>query len=171
MSFPLSVRGQLWIGICIATCWYAIAPRIVYCITCHHTGQNHHCIAPLLFDDNPNHICVCVCGSALQAANTSFKSAQGGGSSNPKGGVSAPPGGKSFKRSASKMHHPSGHASQDGGTSVMSKMKRSMTLLAGRPVSEAGMTERSNRVSPLLTPEEVLEDTHIPQEKLVFWTC
>ncbi|KAL3160440.1 hypothetical protein ABBQ32_010760 [Trebouxia sp. C0010 RCD-2024] len=72
---------------------------------------------------------------AAPAANTSFKSAQGGGSSNP----------KSFRRSASKVQHPSGQASQEGGTSVMSKMKRSMTLLAGRPLSETGMTERSNR--------------------------
>lgn len=83
----------------------------------------------------------------LQAANTSFKSAQGGTGANPKG-VPPPPGAKSFKRTASKAPHP-GQASQDGGPSVMSKMKRSMTLLAGRPVSEAGMTERSTRVSPL----------------------
>ena len=84
----------------------------------------------------------------LQAANTSFRSAQGGGQgtgSHPKS--SPPPGAKSFRRTTSKLQTP-GRASQDGSTSVMSKMKRSMTLLAGRPVSEAGMTERSNRVSP-----------------------
>ena len=59
--------------------------------------------------------------------------------------MSPPPGNKSFRRSASKLHS-AAQASQDGGISVMSKMKRSMTLLAGRPVSESGMTERSNRV-------------------------
>ncbi len=42
--------------------------------------------------------------------------------------------------------HTSAQASQEDRTSVMSKMKRSMTILAGRPISESGMTERSNRV-------------------------
>ena len=42
--------------------------------------------------------------------------------------------------------HTSAQASQEDRTSVMFKMKRSMTILAGRPISESGMTERSNRV-------------------------
>lgn len=42
--------------------------------------------------------------------------------------------------------HTSAQASQEDRTSVMSKMKRSMTILAGRPISESGMTERSNKV-------------------------
>jgi len=42
--------------------------------------------------------------------------------------------------------HANAQASQEDRTSVMSKMKRSMTILAGRPISESGMTERSNRV-------------------------
>lgn len=49
-------------------------------------------------------------------------------------------------RSPSKMQTGT-RGSQDGSPSVMSKMKRSMTILAGRPISESGMTERSNRVS------------------------
>ncbi len=49
--------------------------------------------------------------------------------------------------------HTSAQASQEDRTSVMSKMKRSMTILAGRPISESGMTERSNRVrkQPMLS--------------------
>lgn len=42
--------------------------------------------------------------------------------------------------------HTSAQTSQEDRTSVMSKMKRSMTILAGRPISESGMTERSSRV-------------------------
>ncbi|KAL0029403.1 hypothetical protein WJX77_004930 [Trebouxia sp. C0004] len=78
-------------------------------------------------------------GQKPLAANTSFKSqrfAQGNSNSSP--------GTKSFRRSASKTHG-SAQASQDDRTSVMSKMKRSMTILAGRPISESGMTDRSNR--------------------------
>ena len=77
----------------------------------------------------------------LQAANASFKSQRSGQGNGKSGGV----GNRSFKHSPSKTH-PSAHTSQEGGTSVMSKMKRSMTILAGRAVSESGMTERSTRV-------------------------
>lgn len=78
----------------------------------------------------------------MQAANLSFKSLRGG-YDNLK--TSEPL--KSFKRSPSKLGGPPGGASQDGDTSVMSKMKRSITMLGGRAGSEAGMTDRSAKVS------------------------
>ena len=56
--------------------------------------------------------------------------------------------------------HTSAQASQEDRTSVMSKMKRSMTILAGRPISESGMTERSNRVKKQLVASCVLLFLH-----------
>ncbi|KAL0039998.1 hypothetical protein WJX79_001782 [Trebouxia sp. C0005] len=78
-------------------------------------------------------------GQRSLAKNTSFKSQRSA-----QGNLNSSPGTKSFKRSPSKMHT-SAQTSQEDRTSVMSKMKRSMTILAGRPISESGMTERSSR--------------------------
>lgn len=87
----------------------------------------------------------CVWLDAAQGANLSFKS-QRNGYDNLK---SAEPM-KSFKHSPSKLGSSPARPSNDGG-SVMSKMKRSVTMLGGRAGSEAGMTDRSAKVQLTLS--------------------
>lgn len=55
---------------------------------------------------------------------------------------------KSFKRSPTKLGSSPARPSQDGEhSSVVTKMKRSITMLGGRAGSESGMTDRSTKVS------------------------
>lgn len=77
----------------------------------------------------------------MQAANLSFKSLRGGYDN-----LKTTEPMKSFKHSPSKLGSATAHHSQDGDHSVMSRMKRSITILGGRAGSEAGMTDRSAKV-------------------------